>query len=152
MKTSDLWEKSKHLKMQVSGDIAQGFSLGFDDRIPEQTRNALISFAYWVEDNYAMPITLWVDFKYNTYLLNRERKRVGYRFWCVDFKTYPYFDNPDDIPVIELPVRSKDAEKILLFFIEAITRYFAWMANESFADDPDFKKSVLERYLRQTKC
>ena len=153
MKAENIWERAKALNIRVSGDITDGFSLGFDERIPKQTRDALISFAYWVEDNFFMPITLWVDFKYNHYLLDSERKRTGYRFYWAEFKECPCFDEPDDIPVIELAVNCS-VEKILPAFIEAITCYFIWLAGESckeFTPDPDLTESILQKYL-QEKC
>lgn len=153
MKTDNLWAKSKELQIQASKDIVAGFSVGFDDRIPDETKDALMKFIYWVEDNYNLPITLWVDFKYKHYLIDRNGKRVGYRFYWVDFENYPVFNNPDDIPVIELPVRTEHwtIQEILASFIEAITDYFAWLANAfdgDFAPDEELVESVLQHYLR----
>ncbi|MBR2309842.1 MAG: hypothetical protein IKA47_04835 [Oscillospiraceae bacterium] len=154
MKTENLWDKAKDLDIRVSADITGGFSVGFDKNIPETTQNELIKFVYWVEDNFNLPVTLWVDFKYNHYLIDRNKKRVGYCFYWVDFENYPVFDNDDNIPVIELPVRTEywTAEEILTSFIEAITRYFAWLANmdsHSFTPDPALTEEILQRYLQQ---
>ena len=60
-----LWEQAKAVKIQTGPEIVGGFSLGFDSRVPEETKDVLIDFVYWVEDNYPIPVTLWVDFKYN---------------------------------------------------------------------------------------
>ena len=76
MENRDLWERAGELSIQTSADIAEGFSVGFDRQIPEETKNALIRFVYWVEDHYSMPVTLWVDFKYRHYLRNRQKKRL----------------------------------------------------------------------------
>jgi hypothetical protein len=128
------------------------FDVGFDDKIPEETKDALMKFVYWVEDNFYLPVTLWVDFKYNHYLINRDGKRVGYRFYWVDFAEYPVFDNPDDIPVIELPVRMEHwtLEEILTSFIEAISQYYTWLMNGSVKDyigDETEVDEVLQAYL-----
>ena len=65
MKLCSLWEKAKEVQIQTSEDIVGNFSIGFDSRIPEETKDALMRFVYWVEDHYFLPVTLWVDFKYN---------------------------------------------------------------------------------------
>jgi hypothetical protein len=130
------------------------FDIGFDDEIPEDTRDALIRFVYWVEDHYYMPVTLWVDFKYRHYLVTRDKRRVGYKFYWVDFNTYPFFENTDDIPVIELPVRTEQSaiEDILRSFIQGITMYFAWMSNinvAAYTPDDDLVDEILQTYLCQ---
>ena len=150
-----LWEQAKNVKIQTGEEIVGNFSLGFEEKIPEETKNALIDFVYWVEDNYPVPVTLWVDFKYKHYLVTREKKRVGYKFYWVDFDTYPVFEKEEDIPVIELPVRTEywTIEEILASFIEAITCYFAWINNqmaEGFQPNLDQVEEILQKYL-QTK-
>ena len=154
MKENHLWNRAKEVNIQTSADIVGNFDIGFDSNIPEDTKDALMQFVYWVEDNFYLPVTLWVDFKYNHYLIDRNKKRVGYRFYWADFTTYPVFDNPDDIPVIELPVRTEhwSIEEILTSFIEAITRYFAWLTN-TLTDTPCLDaqevEEVLQAYLRR---
>ena len=148
-----LWEKAKAVCIQTGPEIVGGFSLGFDKRITEETKNALIDFVYWVEDNYPIPVTLWVDFKYNHYLVTRKKNRVGYKFYWVDFDTYPVFEKEVDIPVIELPVRTENwtMEEILASFIEAISCYFAWLTNqmvEGFEPDLDQVEEILQKYLQ----
>ncbi len=147
MRENHLWNKAKEVQIQTSDDIVGGFDIGFDSKIPEKTKDALMHFVYWVEDNFHLPITLWVDFKYNHYLIDRKGKRIGYRFYWVDFASYPKFDNPDDIPVIELPVRTehRTIEDILTSFIEAITRYFAWLTNTT--PDETEVEDLLQAYL-----
>ena len=149
----NLWEQAKEVKLQTGPEIVGNFSLGFEAKIPEETKNALIDFAYWVEDNYSLPVTLWVDFKYNHYFVTRKKKRVGYKFYWVDFDTYPVFEKEEDIPVIELPVRTDHwtMEEILASFIEAITCYFAWLTNqmtEGFLPDETQTEQVLQKYLQ----
>jgi hypothetical protein len=148
-----LWEQAKAVKIQTGPEIVGNFSLGFDKSIPEETKNALIDFVYWVEDNYPIPITLRADFKYTHYLVTRTKKRVGYKFYWVDFADYPVFTNPDDIPVIELPVRTEHStiEEILSSFIEAISDYYLWLTNALTSDytpDPDETEEVLQAYLQ----
>lgn len=150
----NIWEEARKLDIQTSEDIVGGFSIGFDKKIPEEVKDALIRFVYWVEDNYYMPVTLWVDFKYNHYLVNKEKQRVGYKFYWVDFDTFPVFDNWDNLPVIELPVRTEyyTLEEILASFIEAITLYFAWLTNtitEDYEPDPEMVEEILQTYLKE---
>ena len=148
-----LWEQAKEIKIQTGEEIVGNFSLGFDKRIPEETKDALIDFVYWVEDHYPVPVTLWVDFKYTHYLVTRDKKRVGYKFYWVDFDTHPVFEKEEDIPVIELPVRTENwtIEEILASFIEAITCYYAWLNNqmiEGFQPDPEQVEEILQKYLQ----
>ena len=154
MKENHLWNRAKKVQIQTSPDIVGSFSVGFDSKIPEENRDALMHFVYWVEDHFSLPITLWVDFKYNHYLLSRDGRRVGYRFYWADFTSYPVFDNPDDIPVIELPVRTErwTMEEILASFIEAIWQYYAWLTNtitDGSKPDLDEVEEVLQVYLRE---
>lgn len=156
MKTNTLWDKAKETQIQVSADVVGGFDVGFDDEIPEETKDALMHFVYWVEDHYHLPVTLWVDFKYRHYLIDRNGKRVGFRFYWVDFKTYPVFENADDVPVIELPVRTEhySMEEVLASFTEAISYYYAWLTNEisdDFEADEDEVESILQAYLKSTQ-
>ena len=81
MKENHLWKRAKEVKIQTASDIVGNFDIGFDDKIPEKTKDALMKFVFWVEDNFYLPVTLWVDFKYNHYLIDRAGKRVGYRFY-----------------------------------------------------------------------
>jgi hypothetical protein len=107
MEHTNVWHNAKDIQIQTSQEIAGGFSLGFDDKLPEETKAALTDFAYWVEDHYPMPVTLWVDFKYNHYLLDECKQRVPYKFYWVDFENYPVFLKEEDIPVIELAAREE---------------------------------------------
>ena len=152
MRENHLWNRAKDSQIQTGPDIVGNFNIGFDAKIPEETKDALMKFVYWVEDNFYLPITLWVDFKYNHYLIRKDGKRVGYRFYWADFADYPTFNNPDDIPVIELPVRTEhwSIEEILTSFIEAISQYYIWLTN-SIADgaklDENEVEEVLQAYL-----
>ena len=152
MRENHLWNRAKKIQIQTASEIVGNFDIGFDSKIPEGTKDALMRFVYWVEDNFYLPVTLWVDFKYNHYLLDRNGNRVGYRFYWADFESYPVFTNPDDIPVVELPVRTErwTIEEILTSFIEAISQYYAWLAN-AITDDtqPDAYEveEVLQAYL-----
>lgn len=152
MRDNHLWKRAKEVKIQTSSNIVGNFDVGFDDKIPEETKDALMKFVYWVEDNFYLPVTLWVDFKYNHYLIDGAGKRVGYRFYWADFADYPVFDNWDDLPVIELPVRMEHwtLEEILTSFIEAISQYFTWLTNAITDDtEPDEREveEVLQAYL-----
>ena len=153
MHKNHLWNRAKQVQIQTSPDIVGGFDIGFDRNIPEETKDALMRFVYWVEDRFCLPVTLWVDFKYNHYLIARNGNRVGYRFYWADFVNYPAFTNPDDIPVIELPVRTErwTIEEILASFIEAISQYYAWLTNtiaDSAVPDKNAVEAVLQAYLQ----
>lgn len=115
-----------------------------------------MDFVYWVEDHYNLPVTLWVDFRYRHYLLTRDRKRVGYKFYWADFENYPTFTKEADIPVIELPVRTEKwtIEEILTSFAEGLTHYFAWLCNEHIPDfipDEALAEQILQEYLTEAK-
>ena len=147
----NIWEEASALPIQTGADIVGGFDVGFDRAIPEATKDALMDFVYWVEDRYHMPVTLWVDFKYRHYLLDRNRSRVGYKFYWADFATFPVFDNYDDLPVIELPVRGEKSsmDEILAAFIEAMTHYFAGLAHmdmNTFEPDEALTQEILRSY------
>lgn len=148
-----IWEKAQDIKLQVAADILPEFNIGFDKRIPPEVQEELRFFVCWVESNYAIPITLWVDFEYNHYLISRTGKQVGHLFCWADFSSYPVFDNKEDIPQIRLPVRTERStmDQILRSFIEAITDYYAWICNElreDFVPDEDEVEEILRKYLR----
>lgn len=152
MTESSVWEKAQTLELRVAESILPEFSIGFDKRITKEVETELRSFVTWMESNYRIPITLWVDFEYNHYLLSRSGKRVGYLFYWADFSSYPVFDNAEDIPQIRLPVRTEHStlEEILTSFIEAITDYYAWLCNEiyeGYTPDRDDVEEILQAYL-----
>ena len=152
MTESSVWKKAQTLELQVAESILPEFSIGFDKRIAKEVETELRSFVTWMERNYRIPITLWVDFEYNHYLISRSGKRVGYLFYWADFSSYPVFDNTEDIPQIRLPVRTEHStiEEILTSFIEAITNYYAWLCNEiyeGYTPDEDDVEKILQAYL-----
>jgi hypothetical protein len=147
----NLWENANNLPIQVGPEITGSFDVGFDEKIPEETKDALMRFIYWVEDHYTLPVTLWVDFKFNHYLMTRDKRRVGYRFYWADFTTWPAFENPDDIPVIELPVRTEkwSIRSVLGSFIQAISMYYIWLSNgNTHEEEPEdaLVDEILQRY------
>ena len=150
MNANHLWNRAKEVQIQTSAEITGNFSIGFDSKIPEEIKDQLMNFVYWVEDNFHLPVTLWVDFKYQHYLLDSRKKRVGYNFYWVDFSDYPVFENPDDIPVIELAVRLEHhtIDEILQCFTEAISRYFAWLTNTATSFNKEETQAVLAAYKK----
>lgn len=150
MQNNHLWNEAKSADIQTGPEIVGNFDVGFDAKIPEETKDALMRFVYWVEDNFSLPVTLWVDFKYNHYLLDESGKRVSYKFYWA--KLTPVFDNPDDIPVIELPVRTEYSamEEILTAFIAAITLYFQWLTGKPITQPDETQvDAVLQAYLQK---
>ena len=81
MLENTLWSTASRINIPTAPHIVEGFDIGFDSQIPEETKDALMHFVYWVEDHFHLPITLWVDFKYNHYLIGKNGRRVGYRFY-----------------------------------------------------------------------
>lgn len=153
MNSNHLWIRARKTDIQTGPDIAGNFNIGFDEGIPEETKAELKKFVLWVEENFRLPVTLWVDFEFKHYLLERSKKRVGYLFYWADFNTYPRFDNVEDIPIIRLPVRTEYSimEDILTSFMEAISHYFLWITNEISEDcilDERETEEVLQAYLR----
>jgi hypothetical protein len=151
MHENHLWNRAKTLEIRTGPEIVGGFSLGFDRRIPEEIRQELTRFAYWVEDHFSVPVTLWVDFKYNHYLIDRNGKRAGYRFWWVDWDSYPVLEKEADIPVIELAVRTEHSamEEILRAFAEAISLYDVWLSGGdpgNYVPNPEETDAVLKAY------
>ena len=150
---NNVWLKAQTLELQVSENILPEFDIGFDKRIPKDVEEKLRDFVKWVESNYRIPVTLWVDFEYKHYLISRDGKRVGYLFYWEDFTTYPVFNNKDDIPQIRLPVRTERStiEEILTSFIEALTDYYAWLCNElseGYIINENVVEEILQAYLQ----
>ena len=152
MNSNSVWLRAQALNLQVSEHILPEFDIGFDKRISKDIEEELRAFVKWVENNYRVPITLWVDFEYNHYLISAEGRRVGFLFYWADFSSYPVFDNQDDIPQIRLPVRTEHStiEEILSSFIEAITYYYAWICNEiceGYKINENDVEEILQAYL-----
>ena len=146
----NLWENAKEIRVRTGADIVGGFDIGFHKAIPDKMQSALMDFVYWVEDHYSLPITLWVDFRYNHYLL-RDGQRVGYRFYWVNYPSLDSFENFDDIPVIELAVRceKQTTEDMLKSFVEAICCYFAWLSGmdvNTYIPDETLVGEILHAY------
>ena len=155
MDEQHLWNRAKNLDIQTGPEIVGGFSLGFDRRIPKETRQELVDFAYWVEDHFPLPVTLWVDFRHNHYLIDRNGKRTGYRFYWAPFEAYPLMEREADIPVIELAVRTEHGtiREILRSFARAISLYFVWLSGENPDDcipDEGEADQILDAFSRRT--
>ena len=152
MTDKNIWNAAKQVCIQTSDNIAGNFDVGFDSKIPEQTKNELRAFVSWVEQSFNIPVTLWVDFEYRHYLIRRDGERVGYLFYWSDFEDYPNFHDGQEIPTIRLPVRTEHytMDEILTSFIEAITYYFAWICNvidDDFEPDEYVVEQILQEYL-----
>ena len=152
MNENSVWKKAQIVELDISKNIVPGFDIGFDKRISDDIEKEMRSFVKWMEDNYRIPITLWVDFEYSHYLIGRDGKRVGYLFYWADFSSYPVFENKNDIPQIRLPVRTEysSIKEILTSFIEAITDYYAWICNEIeiYEQNENDVEEILQAYLQ----
>ena len=151
MNPNNIWQRAGRICIQTSDEITGGFDIGFDKQVPEETRMKLRHFVSWVEENFRMPVPLWVDFEYRHYLMRRDGKRVGFLFYWSDFKNYPLFSDWKDIPQIRLPVRTEHStvEEILASFIEAISYYFAWLCNclnDGYRPDEADVEEILRAY------
>lgn len=148
-----LWMKAQNVKIKKTEEIKTGFNVGFDEKITEETKTELRNFVFWVEENFNVPITLWVDFEYKHYLKKRNGERVGFLFYWSDFSRYSVFNNENEIPEIRLPVRTEKStiDEILCSFIEAISCYFAWILNiinDDFSVNDEDVEEVLKEYKR----
>ncbi len=152
MTENSVWKKAQTVSLQVADHIKPELDIGFDKQVPENVRNELRAFVEWMESNYTIPITLWVDFEYKHYLIRRDGKRVGYLFYWSDFHTYPVFDNEEDVPILRLPVRTEHStiEGILGSFIEGLLNYYAWICNEidGYKTNICDADEILQEYLR----
>ena len=152
MNENSVWKKAQIVELDISKNIVPGFDIGFDKRISDDIEKEMRSFVKWMEDNYRIPITLWVDFEYSHYLIRRDGKRVGYLFYWADFSSYSVFENKNDIPQIRLPVRTEysSIKEILTSFIEAITDYYAWICNEIeiYEQNENDVEEILQAYLQ----
>ena len=152
MNENSVWKKAQIVELDISKNIVPGFDIGFDKRISDDIEKEMRSFVKWMEDNYRIPITLWVDFEYSHYLIRQDGKRVGYLFYWADFSSYPVFENKNDIPQIRLPVRTEysSIKEILTSFIEAITDYYAWICNEIeiYEQNENDVEEILQAYLQ----
>ena len=152
MNENSVWKKAQIVELDISKNIVPGFDIGFDKRISDDIEKEMRSFVKWMEDNYRIPITLWVDFEYSHYLIRRDGKRVVYLFYWADFSSYPVFENKNDIPQIRLPVRTEysSIKEILTSFIEAITDYYAWICNEIeiYEQNENDVEEILQAYLQ----
>ena len=152
MNENSVWKKAQIVELDISKNIVPGFDIGFDKRISDDIEKEMRSFVKWMENNYRIPITLWVDFEYSHYLIRRDGKRVGYLFYWADFSSYPVFENKNDISQIRLPVRTEysSIKEILTSFIEAITDYYAWICNEIeiYEQNENDVEEILQAYLQ----
>ncbi|MBQ1632557.1 MAG: hypothetical protein II049_07025 [Clostridia bacterium] len=152
MTKGNVWDRAQSVSVEVSDAIEPGFNYCFDSKIPKETKHELHSFIRWLETEYRFPITLYIDFEYKHYLVTRKGKRVGYLFYWADFDSYPVFDNPDDVPMIRLPVCTARStiEEILSSLIEAVADYYAWLCNEPIQEpvlDVNDEEEILQKYL-----
>lgn len=150
---NNIWNKAKRVCIQTSEDIVGNFDICFKGQISKEIITELQNFVSWVEENFYLPVTLWVDFEYKHYLIRRDRKKVGYLFYYADFTSYPAFNNKDDIPQIRLAVRTEynTIEEILVSFIEAISCYFAWVCNiidDEYIPNESEVEEILQEYLK----
>lgn len=147
-----VWEAAQKVVINTSDDIVGNFDIGFDDSIDETTRNKYRKFVAWVEKNYKIPVTLWVDFEDKNYLVGRDKKQKGYLFYWCDWPDYPDFRDIKDIPEIRLPIKEKywSFESIIYSFVQAISYYYTWLLNldiDKNTIDEDEVQEIVDLYF-----
>ena len=146
-----VWEAAQRILLPANKSQG-GFDIGFDDTIDEEIRTYYREFIVWVENSFAIPVTLWVDFENKNYLIGRDNKRKGYLFYWRDIFDHLDLKNPNDWPVIRLPIKGTylSYRSIIGSFIEAISHYYAWLLNcdmELFTPDQQEVNEILSKYF-----
>ena len=150
-----IWARAASLNIRTAPHITPGFSIGFDDAVPEELRRSLTDFVTWVENHFALPLPLWVDFEWKHYLVARDGRHVGYLFHWPDVAPGPVFDDEDATPMIRLPVRNErwGLNSILGSFAEGLTDYYAWLCDEELDEEEkeDTVATILSAYLEEKR-
>lgn len=148
-----VWACAAALTIKTAPHISPGFSISFDDAVPDELRSLLIDFVTWVEKRFALPVPLWVDFEWKHYVVARDGRHVGYLFYWSDVDLSAVFDDEDATPMIRLPVRNErwGLNDILGSFAEGLTDYYAWLCGERLDEEEkeDTVATILEAYFME---
>lgn len=146
IRPENVWQQVKMKDWPVHPGIRREIDFGFDREIPEDDRERFRTFVVWAEEHFVFPVTLWIDFKYRHYLLNRSKQRMGYLLYTSRDADPQNVTDMDDIPVAEIPVRREKwrFEEIMYSLIECITDYDLWLLGRRDDDVNDYAEDTQE--------
>lgn len=142
----NLWAQVKYRDWPVVPGVRREIDFGFDREIDEEYRERFRDFFAWAEANFVFPVTLWIDLKHRHYLVNRERRRMGYIIYFKPDARPENLTDEDDMPVAYVPVRRErwHFDEILYSLIECITEYYLWLLDRQCESVNDHADDVLE--------
>ena len=151
IRPGNLWALVKNRDWPVVPGVRREIDFGFDREIGEEYRERFRDFIAWAEAHFVFPVTLWIDFRYRHYLVNREHRRMGYIIYFKPDVRPEMLTDEDDMPVADVPVRREHwlFDEILYSLIECITEYYLWLLNlqaESVNDHADDVLEILNLY------
>lgn len=146
IRPENIWHQVKTKDWPAHPGMRREIDFGFDREIPEDDRERFRTFVAWAEEHFVFPVTLWIDFKYRHYLLNRSKQRMGYLLYTARDVNPQDVTDMDDIPVAEIPVRREQwrFRGIMYSLIECITDYYLWLLGHGDDDVNDYAKDVEE--------
>ena len=151
IRPGNLWALVKNRDWPVVPGVRREIDFGFDREIGEEYRERFRDFIAWAEAHFVFPVTLWIDFRYRHYLVNREHRRMGYIIYFKPDVRPEELSDEDDMPVADIPVRREHwlFDEILYSLIECITEYYLWLLDrqaESVNDHADDMLEILSLY------
>lgn len=146
IRPGNLWALVKNRDWPVVPGVRREIDFGFDREIGEEYRERFRDFIAWTEAHFVFPVTLWIDFRYRHYLVNREHRRMGYIIYFKPDACPEMLTDEDDMPVADIPVRREHwlFDEILYSLIECITEYDLWLLDRQAESVNDHADDVLE--------
>ena len=146
IRPGNLWALVKNRDWPVVPGVRREIDFGFDREIGEEYRERFRDFIAWAEAHFVFPVTLWIDFRYRHYLVNREHRRMGYIIYFKPDVRPEMLTDEDDMPVADVPVRREHwlFDEILYSLIECITEYYLWLLDRQTESVNDHADDVLE--------
>lgn len=146
IRPGNLWALVKNRDWPVVPGVRREIDFGFDREIGEEYRERFRDFIAWAEAHFVFPVTLWIDFRYRHYLVNREHRRMGYIIYFKPDVRPEELSDEDDMPVADIPVRREHwlFDEILYSLIECITEYYLWLLDRQAESVNDHADDVLE--------
>ena len=146
IRPGNLWALVKNRDWPVVPGVRREIDFGFDREIGEEYRERFRDFIAWAEAHFVFPVTLWIDFRYRHYLVNREHRRMGYIIYFKPDVRPEMLTDEDDMPVADVPVRREHwlFDEILYSLIECITEYYLWLLDRQAESVNDHADDVLE--------
>ena len=146
IRPGNLWALVKNRDWPVVPGVRREIDFGFDREIGEEYRERFRDFIAWAEAHFVFPVTLWIDFRYRHYLVNREHRCMGYIIYFKPDVRPEMLTDEDDMPVADVPVRREHwlFDEILYSLIECITEYYLWLLDRQAESVNDHADDVLE--------